>query len=109
MKLALDLLTSFVGPSHQNESDGKQAPEEAVVAEKIFSVTAHVETLKFVISDPVMGMHRPFLSICVPSLQLTASQFKQVKQAPLTKLDKLTGRGTIDNAKDLQASMEVCQ
>ena len=111
MKLALDFLTAFVGPSQQNDSINRQAPETSsdvdLSPENIFSVTAHVERVKCVISDPVMGMHCPLLSVCLPSLLLTASQLQEIQQGPKTKLDKLTGRDNFDNAKDLQATLEV--
>ena len=111
MKLALKLLTDFVGPSQQNDDSagGKSANSQQTESptESIFSVTMHVERVKLVISDPIMGMHRPVLSICVPSLLLTASQLKEI-HTNKTKLEKLTGsRNTACNPKDLQASMEV--
>ena len=69
MKLLLDLMTSFVGPRQQRDLFNDETPSE-----NCFSMTAHVERVKCVISDPVMGMHRPFLAVCLPSLLLTASQ-----------------------------------
>ena len=104
LKLALKLLTDFVGPSKADESDVDDS------SESIFSVTMDVGKVKLVISDPIMGMHRPILSICFPSLLLTASQLKDIQHTPKSKFEKLTGSKDISfNAKDLQASMEVRQ
>ena len=101
MKLLLDLMTSFVGPKQQRDSSNDETPSE-----NCFSMIAHVERVKCVISDPVMGMHRPFLAVCLPSLLLTASQL-QIQQGPKTKIEKMTCGTDTFNAKDLQASMEV--
>lgn len=107
MKVALDLLMAFVGP--------RECTDEQVVTScdvdmsqptNLFSVTAHVEKLKCIISDPVMGMHRPILSVCLPSFLLTASQLKEI-HGPRSKIDKLTGRDALQGAEDLQASIEV--
>jgi len=104
LKLALKLLTDFVGPSKEDDSDVDKS------SESIFSVTMNIEKIKLVISDPIMGMHRPILSICFPSLLLTASQLKDIQHTPKSKFEKLTGSKDISfNAKDLQASMEVRQ
>lgn len=115
MKLALDLLTAFVGPSQQGDSVNNEAPEMAGNSDlplennNLFSVTASLSAVKCVISDPVMGMHRPILAVCLPSLSVTASQLQEVQQGPISKFEKLTGRNTFDfnDTKDLQASMEV--
>ncbi|KAL7543443.1 hypothetical protein ACHAXR_012723, partial [Thalassiosira sp. AJA248-18] len=108
MKLALDLLSTFVGPSQQDHPPDTQASgNDNDDSAPIFSVTAHVEKVKCVISDPVMGMHRPILSVCLPSLLLTASQFQEIEPGPTTKIDQLTGRGALDNTHDMQASMEA--
>ena len=104
LKLTLKLLTDFVGPSKEDDSDVDNS------SESIFSVTMDIEKVKLVISDPIMGMHRPILSICFPSLLLTASQLKDIQHTPKSKFEKLTGSKDISfNAKDLQASMEVRQ
>jgi hypothetical protein len=109
MKLALDILTAFVGPSQQQDSVNKEtASVDSSPEESIFSMTAHVERVKCQVCDPVMGMHRPLLSICFPSLLLTASQLQETQDGQKTKFDKLTGRHSFENAEDMQASIEVC-
>jgi len=127
LKLAVKLLTDFVGPSKEDDSDVDKSSElqhqETMSSSSnknnnnnnssnanIFSVTMDIKKVKLVISDPIMGMHRPILSICFPSLLLTASQLKDIQHTPKSKFEKLTGSKDISfNAKDLQASMEVRQ
>ncbi len=106
MTLLLDLMTSFVGPRQQiNSFNDETTRNSELPPENCFSVIAHVERVKCVISDPVMGMHRPFLSVCLPSLLLTASQL-QIQKGPETEIEKLTG-DTDAYATDLQANVEV--
>lgn len=56
MKLAADYLLAFISPpkpTDEAETAGNQSQTD-----NIFSVVVHVERLKFIISDPVLGMHR---------------------------------------------------
>lgn len=107
MKLLLEIMTSFVGPKQQSDIFDDNTPRsDELPSGNCFSVIAHVERVKCVISDPVMGMHRPFLSVCLPSLLLTASEL-QIQQGPKTKIEKLTGGTDAFNAKDLLVSIEV--
>ncbi len=108
MKLLLDLMTSFVGPRQPSIPLKNETPRrnDESPFEDCFSVIAHVKRVKCVISDPVMGMHRPFLAVCLPSLLLTASQL-QIQQGPETIIEKLTGGADTFSTNDLQASMEV--
>lgn len=51
MKLASDILTAFVGPSQQEDSINKEtASADSSLEDNAFSVTAHVERVKCVIS-----------------------------------------------------------
>ncbi len=87
MRLALDLLTAFPGPFQLDElctSDKVSQIYEmdGLTSEKQFSISAHVQSVKCVICDPVMGMHRPFLSVCLPSMYLNTSQLQDIKRFP---------------------------
>jgi hypothetical protein len=108
MKLMVDLLTSFVGPSQQSDSlNDNTLQSDDSPSENLFSVVAHIERVQCVLSDPVMGMHRPILSVCLPSLLLTASRL-QIQQGPTTKIENLTGdTDAFNSASDLQLSVEV--
>ena len=109
MKLALKLLTDFVGPKEEDEPESPNTPNAKDTKESLFSVTMHIERVKLIISDPIMGMHRPILSICFPSVELTASRLDEVQLNPKSKFEKLSGNRDIScNPKDLQASMKVC-
>jgi hypothetical protein len=100
MSLLLDVMTTFVGPRQQiSSSNAVSTRNDGLPPENCFSVIAHVERVKCIISDPVMGMHRPFLSICLPSLLLTASQL-QIQKGPEIESEKSTG--------DTDASLHVC-
>lgn len=117
VKTALDRITTFAGPTDPETAVAKDAPamdDNGSETENLFSATAHVERVKLVISDPQMGMHRPILSVCLPSLLLSGSQLREAEpsirtkiRGTLTKIDNLTGRGAFHEAADLQASMEV--
>lgn len=111
MMLVASLLTAFVGPSEEEPTDDNtKADTEDTAPGYLFSITAHVERVKLIISDPIIGMHRPILSICLPSLLLTASQLEDSQHHPNRELDKLPSRGIPrrhDNAKDLQGSAEA--
>jgi hypothetical protein len=107
MKLAADVLTAFVGP--------KQVDDPAVDTTKkiLFSVVAHVEGAEFIISDPLMGMHRPLLSISLPSLWITLSQLESVSTNTDRRNDLIKSGGShtshhdLSCNNDLQASVEV--
>jgi hypothetical protein len=115
MKLAVDLLIAFLGPNpnqvdETTESSMEETTDTASVG-NIFSVTAHLESIKFVVTDPIMGMHRPFFSVSIPSILLTASRLKEIER-PQKKHDKFLGRSrsilsTSSNNRDLQACMEA--
>ena len=115
MQLASDLLMNFVGPGLEDDATKESIPGEDTnsnsLPEQMFSVAACVERVKLVISDPIMGMHRPIMSICLPKLQLSASQLQDMHLDPKEKVAKLDGRGISSkqrhNGKDLQASLEV--
>ena len=116
MKLAAGVLSNFVGgssPETDPIQDDQTITEDTnnecdnSSPQAYFSVTAHVERVRFFGCDPVMGMHRPILSICLPSLSLTASQLQEIEPSPSSKIDALTGRLTEDYSKDMQALMEV--
>lgn len=115
MKLAVGLLIAFIGPNpNQVDETTDSAMEETTdtaSSENIFSVTAHLESIKFVVSDPIMGMHRPFFSVSISSILLAASRLKEIER-PQKKHDKFLGRSntcssTSSNDKDLQACMEA--
>jgi hypothetical protein len=76
MKFALELLIAFPGPFPQDE------PSRVTGNDNQFSIAAHVEGVNCVLCDPVMGMHRPFLSVCLVSLFLNTSQFQDTQQLP---------------------------
>ncbi|KAL7555284.1 hypothetical protein ACHAWF_018921 [Thalassiosira exigua] len=108
MKVAWGILSAFIGlpPAQEHELTEKQAPDT------IFSVTAHIEKVRLVVSDPMMGMHRPIVAICVPSLLLTASQLQSPVQhghQPLnsSKVNQLPGMDDFQEAKDMQVSLET--
>ena len=116
MKLAAGVLSNFVGGSSPDTDpiqDDQTITEDTnnecdnSSPQAYFSVAAHVERVRFFGCDPVMGMHRPILSICLPSLSLTASQLQEIEPSPSSKIDALTGRLTEDYSKDTQALMEV--
>ena len=89
MKLALELLIAFPGPFPQDELLRVSGKDNQ------FSIAAHVEGVNCVLCDPVMGMHRPFLSVCLASLFLNSSQLHDTQQLPR---EEMTG---------FQLSMEV--
>ena len=112
MKLASKLLMGFVGPTlHDCNAEkslfGDDISSNYSSKKMLFSVTAHVERVELIISDPVMGLHRPILSICFPSLLLTASQLQVVHHGSKETVNKLVNRGVHDHANDLQACMEA--
>ena len=116
MKLAADLLVAFTGPNPNQgdeESHGQmQETNDNSSLENIFSITADLGSIKFIVSDPIMGMHRPFFSVSISSILLTVSKLKEIEQAR-KKYDRFLGRGSTIispstlGAKDLQASMEA--
>ena len=115
MKLAVELLVAFVGPNLNRIDEAteieKEEPSGTSSSDDIFSVTAHLESIKFVVSDPIMGMHRPFFSLSIPSLLLTASRLTEIERAK-RKHDKFLGRddavmSSSSNDKDLQACMDA--
>lgn len=116
MKLAAELLIAFVGP---NPTRSDELSESATVetndtssSGNIFSVAAHLESIKIVVSDPIMGMHRPFFSLSVSSILLTVSRLKEIESSQ-KKHDKFLGRlgSTVSSNsledKDLQACMDA--
>ena len=110
MKLAVDLLIAFIGPNPNKVDETTESAMEET-CDSIFSVTANLESIKFVVSDPIMGMHRPFFSVSISSVLLSASRLKEIERAQ-KKHDKFLGRGsavssTSLNDKDLQACMEA--
>ena len=72
MKLALDALSSFVGPKLIEDVPDS----EPTTRQNVYSVAADVEGAELVLSDPVMGFHRPIISISLPSVSFTASQLQ---------------------------------
>ncbi len=115
MKLAVELLIAFVGPNPTRSDEASESTTEEITdtssSGNIFSVTAHLESIKFFVSDPIMGMHRPFFSLSVSSILLTVSRLKEIERAQM-KHDKFLGRGNAvssnsSNDKDLQACMEA--
>eukprot|EP00985_Skeletonema_marinoi_P012126 scaffold5803_cov164-Skeletonema_marinoi.AAC.2 len=115
MKLAADLLIAFVGPTPNTDDETTQSALEETTdtssSGNIFSVTAHLESIKFVVCDPIMGMHRPFFSLSISSILLTASRLKEIEHAH-KKHDKFLGRNNAvssgsSNDKDLQACMDA--
>jgi hypothetical protein len=110
MKLMVDLMTSFVGQGQDIDSmtDDNMLQDDDLSPENLFSVVAHIEQVKFVLSDPIMGMHHPILSVCFPSLLLTASQLEQIQQDSFTMTEiSSDDAGKFNNASDLQVSVEV--
>jgi len=111
MKLALELLTAFPGPFQQDESctsdkESQISGKDGLASDNQFSITAHIEGVMCVICDPVMGMHRPFLSGCLSSLFLNASQLEDIHKSSNEK-DTVIVRDTLDSRMDFQISMEV--
>ena len=110
MKLMVDLMTTFVGQGQDTDSmtDNNTIQDDDLSPGNLFSVVAHIEHVKFVLSDPIMGMHHPILSVCFPSLLLTASQLEQILQdsTAITEISS-DGTGKFNNASDLQVSVEV--
>jgi hypothetical protein len=109
MKLALEVLTAFVGPKQDAELLELETPAQKT----LFSITALVEGAEIILSDPLMGMHRPILSISFPSLFLSASQLpadEQVmnKRVPCIMNDSFTMISTVDSPDtDVQISAQV--
>jgi hypothetical protein len=106
MKLASELLTAFVGP--KLETQEPNLPER----QNMYSITAHICGAEFQLSDPVMGMHRPILSISLPSLLLTASQLQDTEPKATKRkscnLDQLTTASTpLTCDHDLQIAIET--
>jgi hypothetical protein len=106
MKLASELLTAFVGP--KLETQEPNLPER----QNMYSITAHICGAEFQLSDPVMGMHRPILSISLPSLLLTASQLQDTEPKATKRkscnLDQLTRASTpLTCDHDLQIAIET--
>jgi hypothetical protein len=110
MKLMVDLMTSFVGQGQDIDSmtDDNMLQDDDLSPGNLFSVVAHIEQVKFVLSDPIMGMHHPILSVFFPSLLLTASQLEQIQQDSSTMTEiSSDDAGKFSNASDLQVSVEV--
>eukprot|EP00986_Skeletonema_menzelii_P013164 scaffold7491_cov142-Skeletonema_menzelii.AAC.15 len=115
MKLAVELLIAFVGPNLSNDDETTEIEKEETIntspSGDLFSVTAHLESIKFVVSDPIMGMHRPFFSLSISSILLTASRLKEMERDK-KKHDKFLGRddavsSSSSNDEDLQACMDA--
>ena len=105
MKLAVEVLTEFVGPKQSdNISDKDISPPP-----NLYSITANVSGFELIISDPVMGMHRPILSISLPSLLVTASQLQAIDKKAMGRMSStFNGKsGDFDCDSDLQASLEL--
>lgn len=58
MKVAADYLLAFISPPNPKPTDQGETAGDQSHTDNIFSVVVHVERLKFIISDPVLGMHR---------------------------------------------------
>ena len=103
MKVASEVLITFVG---RNVEDN---PESHTPAQRnnIYCVTAHVNGAAFILSDPVMGMHRPHLSISLPSLIISVSQLEAPEKnfSKRKSLDSLEAHSNC--VYDLQASIET--
>ena len=56
MKVAADYLLAFISPP--KPTDHVETAGDQSQTDNIFSVVVHVERLTFIISDPVLGMHR---------------------------------------------------
>ena len=94
MKLAAEILTAFVGPKLTEDTPELDTADKP----NMYSVTVNMQGAELIISDPVMGMHRPLLSISLSSLFLTASHLQ----------DKNLHCGcTISSDDDLQVSLET--
>jgi hypothetical protein len=70
LKDAGDLFTNFVGPY---PNSGEQQPKRN---ESSFSINAHFDSLRFVVCDPVLGMHLPLANIYVSELTSSISDMK---------------------------------
>eukprot|EP00804_Cyclotella_cryptica_P020229 CCRYP_010930-RC/>CCRYP_010930-RC protein AED:0.04 eAED:0.04 QI:95/1/1/1/0.91/0.91/24/65/5640 len=112
MKLAFDVINAFVGPIQAEDDPVSDLPER----KNLFSIAVHVEGGELIISDPVMGMHRPILSISVPSLLFTASQLQEATEnnvdtrgvfASSDRSDRAS-ESLLNCASDFQACVEVC-
>jgi len=75
LKDAVGLLTNFVGP-YPEQKDVDNAPECPDDEEVSFSVSARLCDFRFVICEPVLGMHLPIANIYISQIQCSMSDFK---------------------------------
>ena len=94
MKRAAEILTAFVGPKLTEDTSELDTLDKPIM----YSMTVKVQGVELVVSDPVMGMHRPLLSVSLPSLFLTASHLQD---------SDVNSRCNKSSDDDMQVSVET--
>ena len=103
LKLAVELLSNFVGPypltsSTKESSDIDDRESENVdKSEASFSVSMYASGLRLLVIDPSLALHHPIIAVCIPKLLASVSQLSEIEA-------KYVGNGP--NVKDLQVCIE---